>query len=512
MNAPIFLVSVAKNKRVYEKTILALARQDIEPELWLGVDGRDPIVYEPEESYDKEACYANRLRALHDAELGCYLSHYRLMKRALEIAPEKGWDRIVVLEDDIRPTIHTKNTLAELLELDLSYEIINMNSLYRPRAISEQQYWMIDRETKSQYWLTRGDRYYMSTTSYIITIGTIKKLLAKLMPIASEIDAAINKQVITQQIRSYDVWPDIFEHTMGNILPHFSNARKPNKSGPIYERYHNLYENNTSNLEAIRGKHYANIKKELGENNKITQTKASSGKLDIQFFLINTDSLDKSSYEAELNKFRNIGIQPRVWDLVKPKLNLIESLKLFGWRAYLWKLIYPKKMKRYMAHYHLLKYALDNKMNGIAVAEIPSASAPWCKNILNQLSKLDKSYSWINLSNTRYHYLDEEKPTLELESEHKLAPFLSCKSLLRGYMVNAHGLSNIATNIKSINNRMERNIHKLMSMDGYSCFSIKPVLLYVSYNPIPFKRIRESFKRLLKKYLPRDILNYIRSN
>jgi len=128
---PVFVIGLERLKEQrYQRVLNDLARIGVDASVWRAVDGLKPIKYEPGEAVARfqPKFYAIHGRPLFRGEIGCYLSHWRLWKHAFV---EKGFERIVVLEDDaIFDAARFKEALTNIAKLDQAFEYIKLEQDY----------------------------------------------------------------------------------------------------------------------------------------------------------------------------------------------------------------------------------------------------------------------------------------------------------------------------------------------------------------------------------------------
>lgn len=215
----IFLVTIERNLPRCEVTRAALQQQGIEAEVWLGVDGtkgdRD-IAYKEGERVNRMGFFTRRQRSVEPTEIGCYLSHYRLMKYALK----EQLPQIFVFEDDARLKPGIRAVLEALALLPDSVEHVNFN----PQYASGGSYGIAMQDPnlmaplRGDYQLIRTPRHGLGTVGYMITLGGIRKIMPHLMPIQSEVDVATRNHATEADLRLFDVYPAPVSHQGRNLI------------------------------------------------------------------------------------------------------------------------------------------------------------------------------------------------------------------------------------------------------------------------------------------------------
>jgi len=173
----------------YRRVLNDLAKIGVAATVWRAVDGTQPIEFEPGESVArfKLRYYAFEGKGLYRSELACYLSHYRLLKHALE----SGYERVVVLEDDVVfDAARFKEALQNIAKLDQAFEYIHFNGksyggfeLNSPGVpIAQGGEYELNRQS---YWGLNGNY------GYAVSRRGLKKLLPALMPIRTQADKVV---------------------------------------------------------------------------------------------------------------------------------------------------------------------------------------------------------------------------------------------------------------------------------------------------------------------------------
>ena len=121
-----FIISLNPEKSEARSLVDELKAEDIDVEFFSAVDGRQGIpVLKDGESIDQNKSI-NRHRAfLTSSEIGCYLSHYRLIKSAFEAGEKK----ICILEDDIGIEPGLGRVLQDVEALPENYEFVRLMGL-----------------------------------------------------------------------------------------------------------------------------------------------------------------------------------------------------------------------------------------------------------------------------------------------------------------------------------------------------------------------------------------------
>jgi len=144
-----------------------LEEQGIAAELRVAVDGRKqmpPLQGQEQLSQHKAMIY--RRAPLTSAEVGCYLSHYRLIKEAYD----QGLNHICLFEDDVVAEPGLGDLLRAIVELDDSAHLVRLMSLkIRKRKVVQS--------LPAGYTLVRPLRGAVGTQGYVVNRIGMKKIL-----------------------------------------------------------------------------------------------------------------------------------------------------------------------------------------------------------------------------------------------------------------------------------------------------------------------------------------------
>ena len=216
---PVFVVTIESNLTRARETVARLERHSLEPRIWTGVDGRRRFAYEPDELIDRRRFYAKYRREIHPTEIGCYLSHYRLLKHI----QAEGHERAVVLEDDVLPLPALLPVLERLADLDPEVEYINLLPIKLFTVASRNRSRMV-RATLHRHHVLSSLLQGHGTVGYMVTASGIAKVLPLLMPIHDPIDNALDPTFHLTDDRlppdtphdrllgAFTLWPPLLQH------------------------------------------------------------------------------------------------------------------------------------------------------------------------------------------------------------------------------------------------------------------------------------------------------------
>ncbi len=155
-----------------------LINQGIKAEIKVGVDGRTAMPkLKHDEILSQTQSLFNRRVQLTPSEVGCYLSHFRLVKQAYD----QGLDHICLFESDVLPEKNLGNIIKSVVKLGNKFHFVRlMNLKMRKRkkitALSQD------------YNVTRLIRGGLGTQGYIVNREGMRRILKKGAEISLPID------------------------------------------------------------------------------------------------------------------------------------------------------------------------------------------------------------------------------------------------------------------------------------------------------------------------------------
>ena len=207
---PCYVIGLADVPERRRSLLTALASLGIVAQFWPAVDGRrGRPKLRPGERLRSRA--ANRMLGyspLANREIGCFLSHYRLLVHAYNA----GHTRIVILEDDAAPDKQLANTLRAIAQLDASFGLVHLDATaphanYVRRLMAAHysgfplgngiELWPGQVTGRDQLWGTHG---------LVLHRQTIALLLDRLIPIYRPYDIQLLRH---SGIRAHYVFPPV---------------------------------------------------------------------------------------------------------------------------------------------------------------------------------------------------------------------------------------------------------------------------------------------------------------
>lgn len=145
----------------------ALSSQGFRVHYYAAVDGRQQMPELKEgERISELGSLINRKAPLTRSEVGCYLSHFRLIKQA----HARGAEQVVIFEDDVIVEEGLYQVIKEILKLDSSYHLVRLMSLkLRKRNIIKPLF--------GDYQLVRATRGTLGTQGYVLNRQGMEKII-----------------------------------------------------------------------------------------------------------------------------------------------------------------------------------------------------------------------------------------------------------------------------------------------------------------------------------------------
>jgi glycosyl transferase, family 25 len=224
---PIFIVNLPAAVERRASAAAQLARLGLEPTFVDAVNGRSPEL-DLDRLLDREGRLRRAPKPLSPGEIGCYLSHWKILQTLVE----QDIPQALVLEDDFVATDELPPVLAALAAGGLPpYDIVKL-------AISEPQtktFEPIVPLTPSSS-LVRHHNVLNSTLAYVVTREGAQRFLRYGLPIRYPVDVAMNRSwrhgLNILGVRPWPILPNLdFESTIGEAR--FSDAEKTAAGGAL---------------------------------------------------------------------------------------------------------------------------------------------------------------------------------------------------------------------------------------------------------------------------------------
>lgn len=204
MSIPCWIISLDPSGSMPVALADELKAQGVDFRFIPAVDGRQgvpPLL--GAERLDIRKALIRHGRVLRNAELGCYLSHYR----ALQKAWDEGLERICLMEDDVGLEADFARVLASIEHLPEEVEMVRLMGLrIRPRKI------LMPLPEAGSHQLTRPERGLCGTQGYVVNRAGMRKILDAACNIYEPIDKFYD-HFWEYGLRQYGVEPHvIYEH------------------------------------------------------------------------------------------------------------------------------------------------------------------------------------------------------------------------------------------------------------------------------------------------------------
>ncbi|MEM9744304.1 MAG: glycosyltransferase family 25 protein [Pseudomonadota bacterium] len=162
------IITLSPDGERTQALLAELAGQGLEASTYAAVDGRNGLpALEAPERLDEARALRYRQVPLTGSEIGCYLSHYRVIRDAYRA----GEQQLCVLEDDVSLEPEFAEVLGGLLACsDPKFEFVRFMGLKRHRRKRVQQ-------LPEERWLTRPVKGLCGTQGYLINRGGMEKVL-----------------------------------------------------------------------------------------------------------------------------------------------------------------------------------------------------------------------------------------------------------------------------------------------------------------------------------------------
>ena len=181
------LINVDSAKDRLEEAKTQLENQDID---WERLDSVTPqsddfVVCEPASSWYRE---------LKNGEVACYLSHKKAWRKAIDAEV----DYLIVLEDDLLIGGPLKQITDEIIEADLSWDMVK---LFETRK-SRRELRSLDSGVK----IVDTPTMPIATTGYIVKVSSLPRLLESTKQFSRPIDVEL-KSYWELNLRIYSIYP-----------------------------------------------------------------------------------------------------------------------------------------------------------------------------------------------------------------------------------------------------------------------------------------------------------------
>ena len=179
MNTSYWIITLKPESENVQELQQALKSQGLEANLFQAVDGRTAMpALEPGEKLAKHRTRLRHLCDLTPPEVGCYLSHLRLIKKAWN----EGFESICILEDDVKLEPDFARIMGEITTLPSEVEMVRLMGLkIRKRKVVQPL-------GDGSHQLVRPERGWLGTQAYYLNRTGMEKVLKHASTIKEPID------------------------------------------------------------------------------------------------------------------------------------------------------------------------------------------------------------------------------------------------------------------------------------------------------------------------------------
>jgi glycosyl transferase, family 25 len=165
-----WVISLDEQCEQAQTLLAALRQQGVEASVFHGVDGRQGIPsLEGREKINKLQSILRHQQMLTSSQVGCYLSHYRVISKAYD----EGYDRICILEDDAILEDKFGGGVRRLIGLPEEYEMTRLMALkIRKRKVVKPLF-----DDCDSHDLVRPERGWCGAQGYLLSRSGMKKIL-----------------------------------------------------------------------------------------------------------------------------------------------------------------------------------------------------------------------------------------------------------------------------------------------------------------------------------------------
>lgn len=165
-----WVISLDEDGKQTKALLTSLRQQNIDASVFHGVDGRNGMPsLQGREKISKLQSILRHQQMLTSSQVGCYLSHYRVIQNAYD----EGYDRICILEDDVLLEDCFGDCLNRLVGLPDEYEMTRLMALkIRKRKVVKPLF-----DDCDSHDLVRPERGWCGAQGYVLSRPGMKKIL-----------------------------------------------------------------------------------------------------------------------------------------------------------------------------------------------------------------------------------------------------------------------------------------------------------------------------------------------
>lgn len=199
MSIPCYVITLNPQSERTQTLLANLAAAGVPAQAFIGVDGRKgmPTMEGEEVLATKETLWRHQCE-MTSSEVGCYLSHFRLIRQAYA----QGHQRICILEDDVELEAAFASVFPELVALPNEFEMVRLMGLkIRKRKVVETL-------SDGVHQVVRPERGLLGTQGYLINRRGMEKFLRHACRIFEAIDKVYD-HFYEYDLRMYGVEPHL---------------------------------------------------------------------------------------------------------------------------------------------------------------------------------------------------------------------------------------------------------------------------------------------------------------
>ncbi len=206
ISMPAFVVCMEREKKRKKHIKKELEKFTINFTFCNAVDGKLLSEEEKKQWYSEEKAIDVRGRKLADAEIGCFLSHYKIWQKMVHDNTEMA----LVIESDAVFSEEALKSINKVAGLDNGWDLIMM--FYRECFPS---FWNQKKITDASN-LVKFANKCACTTAYLLTLSGAKKLIDRAMPISLPVDDYMTGKYINKGLNTFAVYPRTVDLTEDN--------------------------------------------------------------------------------------------------------------------------------------------------------------------------------------------------------------------------------------------------------------------------------------------------------
>lgn len=239
------IITLNPDNPVASNLQMTLSQEGIDAVLFPAVDGRQAMpALQPGERISQRLALMNRKAELTSSEVGCYLSHYRLVRQAFE----QGYSHVCILEDDVVAEPGLGDVIRQIIALPELHHMVRLMSLKIRKRKKLQQ--LTDR-----YQLVRPCRGDLGTQGYILNRTGMHKVLTHGATIYMPIDKFFDSYFL-YDMRCFTLEPHaIYELDNGSSISKTANRISKKLWVKLAWRSYKLYRSILRRVYFLRHRH-----------------------------------------------------------------------------------------------------------------------------------------------------------------------------------------------------------------------------------------------------------------